>query len=546
MPTPLSTAATRLGDAVKSFTIAQRTIAIIGVAALVLGGIALASWLGKPSYTPLFSGLSGEDASTIVDQLTTDGVPYELTNGGDTILVPQESVYDQRLKAASAGLPSSSTAGYSLLDDMGVTSSEFQQSTTYKRALEGELAATISAIDGVQTASVRLALPRDTVFVSEQGKPTASVFVKTAPGVNLSDDQVQAITNLTSASIDRMDAVDVAVIDAGGRVLSAVGVGAAGGAGKQASDYEQRVQGSVQTMLDRVLGPGNATVAVTADMRLESGERVAETFTNPENTPALNESTTTEAYEGAGGGNAGILGPDNIAVPENGGNGDGTFNSEATTRNNAVNKTTESTVLPAGGVNRQTVSVALNQGATARMDLAALTGLVSSAAGIDEARGDVVTVEELPFNDAGAADAAAALAQAEEDAAAQQRADLIRTLSIVAAVLLVAIIALIVYARRSRRQKREPLDLGELQGVYPAIPAPSAPAIDPGLPLITDVEPAPNTTTIDVAAVRNALQAGAADSEVERMRAEIDALASQDPARTADLLRSMMDDRQSV
>ena len=146
MPTPLSSAATRLGDAVKSFTIAQRTIAIIGVAVLVLGGIALTSWLSKPSYTPLFSGLGGEDASTIVDQLQTDGVPYELTEGGGTILVPEESVYDQRIKAASAGLPSSSTGGYSLLDDMGVTSSEFQQSTTYKRALEGELAATVSAM----------------------------------------------------------------------------------------------------------------------------------------------------------------------------------------------------------------------------------------------------------------------------------------------------------------------------------------------------------------------------------------------------------------
>ncbi|MFC3298264.1 flagellar M-ring protein FliF [Arthrobacter agilis] len=546
MPTPLSTAATRLGDAAKSFTIAQRTIAIIGVAVLVLGAFALTSWLSKPSLTPLFSGLSGEDASTIVDQLQTDGVPYELTNGGGTILVPEGSVYDQRIKAASAGLPSSSTGGYSLLDDMGVTSSEFQQSTTYKRALEGELAATVSAIDGVKTATVRLAIPEDTVFVAEQGKPTASVFVQTTPGKTLSSDQVQAITHLTSASIDRMDAADVAVIDATGRVLSAVGVGAVGGADQQSSDYEQRVQASVQTMLDRVLGAGNATVAVAADMKRESAERVEETFTTPEDAPALNESTTTEAYEGAGGGNAGILGPDNIAVPEGETNGDGTFNSESSTRNNAVNKTTESTTVPAGGINRQTVSVAVNRGATANMDVAALTALVSGAAGIDEARGDIVTVEELPFNNDGANAAADALAEAEAAAAELQRAELIRMLSIVAAVLFVVIVALIVYARRSRRQRREPLDLGELQGVYPAIPAPSTPAIDPAVALISDTDPSPSTTSIDVAAVQQALQAGAAENEVERMRAEIDALASQDPAKTAEFLRSMMDDRQSV
>ncbi|MHA7240854.1 flagellar basal-body MS-ring/collar protein FliF [Arthrobacter sp. TMS1-12-1] len=546
MPTPLSAAATRLGDAVKAFTIAQRTIAIIGVAVLVLGGIALTSWLSKPSYTPLFSGLSGEDASTIVDQLQTDGVPYELTQGGGTILVPEGAVYDQRIKAASAGLPSSSTGGYSLLDDMGVTSSEFQQSTTYKRALEGELAATVSAIDGVKAATVRLAIPEDTVFVAEQGKPTASVFVETNPGASLSSDQVQAITHLTSASIDRMDAADVAVIDSEGRVLSAVGVGATGGSDQQASDYEQRIQASVQAMLDRVVGVGNATVAVAADMKRESAERVEESFTTPENAPALNESTSTEEYEGAGGGQAGVLGPDNIAVPEGTTDGDGTFNSVTSTRNNAVNKTTESTTVPAGGVNRQTISVAVNRGATANMDVAALTAVVSSAAGIDTARGDVVTVEELPFSDTGSKAAADALADAKAADAAQQRADLIRTLSIVAAILFVAIVALIIYARRSRRQRREPLDLGELQGVYPAIPAPAAPVVDPAIALLTPLEPAPNTTTIDVAAVQNALAATAAESDLERMRAEVDALASQDPAKTAEFLRSMMDDRQSV
>ncbi|WP_394251379.1 flagellar basal-body MS-ring/collar protein FliF [Arthrobacter pityocampae] len=546
MPTPLSTAATRLGDAVKSFTIAQRTIAIIGVAVLVLGGIALTSWLSKPSYTPLFSGLSGEDASTIVDQLQTDGVPYELTQGGGTILVPETAVYDQRIKAASAGLPSSSTGGYSLLDDMGVTSSEFQQSTTYKRALEGELAATVSAIDGVKAATVRLAVPEDTVFVAEQGKPTASVFVETNPGATLSSDQVQAITHLTSASIDRMDAADVAVIDSEGRVLSAVGVGATGGSDQQASDYEQRIQASVQAMLDRVVGVGNATVAVAADMKRESAERVEETFTTPEDAPALNESTSTEDYEGAGGAQAGVLGPDNIAVPEDGAKGDGTFNSVTSTRNNAVNKTTESTTVPSGGINRQTISVAVNRGATANMDVAALTAVVSSAAGVDTARGDVVTVEELPFSDAGANAAADALAEAANAAAEQQRAELIRTLSIVAAILFVAIVALIIYARRSRRQRREPLDLGELQGVYPAIPAPSTPAIDPAVALLAPLEPAPNTTTIDVAAVQAALQAKAAESDLERMRTEVEALASQDPAKTAELLRSMMDDRQSV
>ncbi|MCY7288077.1 MAG: flagellar M-ring protein FliF, partial [Cryobacterium sp.] len=159
MPRPLPSAFERLGRSISSFSIAQRTVAIIGVAVLALGIAALSMWATKPAYTPLFSGLSGSDANTIVEQLRTDGGAYELSDGGATILVPQASVYDERLKAAAAGLPSSSTSGYGLLDTMGVTSSEFQQSVTYKRALEGELANTVKAMKGVKNASVRLAIP---------------------------------------------------------------------------------------------------------------------------------------------------------------------------------------------------------------------------------------------------------------------------------------------------------------------------------------------------------------------------------------------------
>ena len=290
MPAQVTSAFRRFGRALREFTVAQRTVALIGVAVLVLGIAALTMWAGKPAFTPLFSGLSGSDASTIVDQLRTDGVPYELSDGGATILVPEKSVDDERLKAAAAGLPTSSTGGYALLDKMGVTASEFQQSVTYKRALEGELAATIEALDGVRTASVRLAIPEESVFVEEANDPTASVFIETESGVTLAGEQVEAIVHLTSASIDGMAPSDVAVVDAGGSVLSAVGVGATGSADKQSSVYEERVRGSVQSMLDKIVGPGNASVIVAADMSYESAERVEETFTAPEDSPALNES----------------------------------------------------------------------------------------------------------------------------------------------------------------------------------------------------------------------------------------------------------------
>ncbi|TJY71503.1 flagellar M-ring protein FliF [Arthrobacter sp. CAU 1506] len=544
MPATVSSWFSRLGKTIREFTVAQRTIAIIGIAVVVLGIAALTAWASKPSYTPLFSGLAAADANTIVEQLRTDGVPYELTNGGGTILVPEQNVYDQRLKAASAGLPSSSTGGYSLLDDMGVTSSEFQQSVTYKRALEGELANTIQALDGVKTASVRLAIPEETVFVSEKGEPTASVFVDTER-TTLSADQVQAIVHLTSASIDGMKPENVAVIDAAGTVLSAVGVGATGSADKQASDYEERVRASVQTMLDRVVGPGNSSVVVAADMNYESAERVEETFTTPDGAPALNESTQTEDYTGSGGGAAGVLGPDNIAVPGNAA-GDGTFTSESETKNNALNKVTETRAIPAGAINRQTVSVALDADAAGALNLANIEGLVTTAAGINADRGDEVTVELVPFNTAGAQEAAEALAAAQAAEEAARQAELIRTAIITAGIVLLVIIALLVYARWSRRQNREPVDLGELQDFQPEIEAPVDLQLPAPKPVIVP-EPipvvAPSTTALELTGPP---ELSDEQKDMNRKRAEIDALAAQEPDKTADFLRSLMDEKQNA
>jgi flagellar M-ring protein FliF len=538
MARPMNAAFGRIGETVRSFSLAQKTITIIGVAVLALGIVMLTSWLTKPAYTPLFSGLSAADANTIVEQLKTDGVPYEIANGGGTVMVPEENVYDQRLKAAGAGLPASSTGGYSLLDDMGVTSSEFQQSVTYKRALEGELAKTVGALDGVKAATVQLAIPEDTVFVSEKADPTASVFVETENGVTLGADQIQAIVHLTSASIDGMDATNVAVIDSAGTVLSAVGIGATGSADKQSSDYEERVSASVQTMLDRMVGPGNATVAVAADMSYESANRVEESFVSPENAPALNEATTTEAYTGGGaGGAAGVLGPDNIAVPGDGA-GDGTFNSETSTRNNAVNKVTETREIPAGALNRQTVSVALNTEAAAGLNLNNVEALVATAAGINAERGDQLTVEMVAFNTGGAQAAQDALAAAAESAEAERRAQLMNNIIQAAGIVLAVLLLMVFYAVRSRRQNREAIDIGELPELDPLAPATKLAMIGQSEPATTAISMSTDTAGIPIVPI--------ARDSTERKRVEVDALAGQDPARTAEYLRTFMDEGQPV
>jgi flagellar M-ring protein FliF len=546
MPRPIALAFENIGRNIREFTVAQRTVAIIGVAVLALGIAALTMWVTKPAYTPLFSGLSGSDANTIVDQLRTDGVPYELSDGGATIMVPQENVYDERLKSAAAGLPSSSTGGYSLLDKMGVTASEFQQSVTYKRALEGELANTVQAMQGVKTASVRLAIPKESVFASEKTDPTASVFVETQSGVTLNSGQVQAIVHLTSASIDGMKSTDVAVIDSKGVVLSAVGVGAIGSADQQAGDYEQRVRGAVQAMLDKVVGPGNATVVVAADMSTQSAQRVEETFTSPTDAPALNEAVKTKTYSGSGasGAAAGVLGPDNIAVPAGAGTGTGgSFTSADTTKNNAVNKVTETRTIPAGQINRQTVSVAVNADAVGKLNVADVTSLVSSAAGINAKRGDAVTVEVVSFNASGAANAATALADASKAAAADRFAAILRIGIITVGIVITFVLGLLLYARRSRRQSREAIELDELVEARPALGAAKVPfgITAQNSPIMIDPTP---TVAYGATDATDATGAMGATGEADRMRMEIDSLAQRDPAGTADFLRGLMDDRQ--
>lgn len=519
MPAPLKAGFARLGQIVAGFTIAQRVLAVLGAALLVVGIVALTSWLSRPAYTPLFSGLAGTDANAIVEQLRADGVPYELADGGATVMVPESVVYEERIKAASAGLPATTTGGYGLLDSMGMTTSAFQQSVTYKRAIEGELAKTISAMSGVQSASVQLALPEESVFVSEQQSPTASVFLQTQPGTTLSTSQIDAIAHLTSAAVEGMRVEDVAIVDANGSVLSAVGVGSSGSADTQAGDHEQRVQASVQSMLDRIVGTGNATVAVAATISTETAEVTSERFEGTAETPALNESVNTETYAGAGGAGAGVLGPDNIAVPAGEG-GEGNYTSEQTVRNNAVDKVTETRTIPAGAVARQTVSVAVDRGAAGDLSAADVQRLVASAAGIDAERGDQISVELVDFSTADAERADAAIADAERQASDAQLAELIRMGVLALAVLVAGIVASIVISRRLRR-RREPLELEEAVPHYTQV---------------LDFTPEPETVPLP------AIDPAPADPARDR-RAEISRMADQDPDRTAQLLRAMLDDR---
>ncbi|MFD2841660.1 flagellar basal-body MS-ring/collar protein FliF [Populibacterium corticicola] len=533
MPQQITTAFSKLIAAIREFTVAQRTLALIGLGIIAVAIIALVSWISQPQMRPLYTDLAPSDAAAITEQLDSQGVKYDLANGGGTIMVPADQVYKLRLNVASSGISPSSEGGYQLFDNMGMSTSEFQQDVTYKRALEGELAKTINAMDGVETASVQLALPADTVFVSERADASASVFVKTRTGTTLSDDQVQAITHLVSASIESMPLNNVAVIDAAGNVLSNVdGAGSVAAGNKQTVLYESRIQQNVQAMLDRIVGVGNSVVSVTAQLDYSSTERTSETFNSNENAKPLTERTTNEEYEGTGNNATGVLGPDNIAVPEGEESGTGNYTNTTEERANAVDKVTEHVQTGPGTLRRQSISVAVDQQAAGAMNMADLQAAIATAAGIDEERGDTVNVSRIMFDKSSAEAAQVALAQAQELEAAAAQRELIRNAIIAGAALLAVIVLAIIAGRRRRVEEPAadevtPLDLGELslmsQQDNELAAAEALAQID--FPAIPELPTAPDPGAV----------------AAEKKRQDVVSLADEDPEQVADYLRELMD-----
>ena len=525
MPTQVTAAWGRFSSVLKHFSVAQRTLGIIGLAVLLLGGLALSSWMSKPTMGPLFTSLSATDASAVVDQLTAQGVAYQLADGGSTVMVPADQLYAMRLKLAAAGLPANTSGGgYSLLDSMGMTASEFQQQVTYQRALEGELAKTVGALKGVDAATVKLAIPKDTVFVATKTDPTASVFVRTKAGATLTADQVQAIVHLVSAGIQNMKPSDVAVIDSTGKVLSTVGGQlTAGSSGQQTGDYEARVSAAVQVLLDQVVGVGKSAVTLNAVLDYDKTQRTTENFTAAPNTPALASSKKSEQYTGNGSTAAGVLGPDNIAVPSGNATA-GAYASASEDVTNAVDKVTELTTTAPGSVRRQSLAVAIDAKAASGIDMTQLTAMLSAAAGIDTKRGDTIAVQSLAFDTSAAQSAQTALAAADVQTAKAASTSLIRQAAIGGAALLVVLALFIAAARRSRRSRRESLDIGELSRLDRDLdPLGIASGADglAALPVGKSLAPvAPDAVTIK--------------------RAQISALADEQPAEVADLLRGWL------
>src|SRR3954451_10258270 len=310
----------RVADTFRSFTPGQKAVTFAAVIALVVGAYFFATWASKPTYSILFNNLSTKDASAIVESLQKTGTKYELANDGQTVLVPQDQVNDLRLSLSGQGLPGDAGTGYALLDQQGITTSDFMQHTNYQRALEGELSNTIKSIDGVEAATVHLVIPQKDVFADDQDKPTASVLVASKPSKPLSGQQVQAIVHLVASSVEGLDPTQVTVAGADGKILStgggaAVATGGDSGADSETVAFQNRMNQSLQNMLDSVVGPGHAVVTTTAQLDFDQTETTTKTYSSDPSVAALSESISREAYNGNGTGTGGVLGPDNIQVP---------------------------------------------------------------------------------------------------------------------------------------------------------------------------------------------------------------------------------------
>jgi flagellar M-ring protein FliF len=449
------------------------------VIALVIGAYFFATWASKPSYAMLFNNLSAKDASAIVESLQKSGTSYELANDGQTILVPQDRVNELRLSLSSEGLPGDGGTGYALLDQQGITTSDFMQRTNYQRALEGELSNTIKSIDGVEAATVHLVIPKKDVFADEQDKPTASVLVASAATEPLSGEQVQAIVHLVASSVEGLDPTQITVAGADGKVLStgggqAVGAGSDSGNEAQTVAFQNRMNRSLQNMLDSVVGPGHAVVTTTAELDFDQSQTTSKTYNADPSVPALSESNNREAYTGTNNCAGGVLGPDNISGPgctTGGGSGPGQYENTQTTKNNAINETQEVRKSATGGIKKLNVAVLLDSTTAGTVDPAQVQQLVGAAAGIDATRGDTIAVSAMPFDTSAAKAARDALTAA---TAAEQQAKqltMIKTGALAAVVLALLFLAWRTSRRAKRRRSLTPEERKHLEDMQAALEA---------------------------------------------------------------------------
>ncbi|TVS18552.1 MAG: flagellar basal body M-ring protein FliF [Gammaproteobacteria bacterium] len=401
---------------------------IIGLAVVAALAVSLLLWGMRPTYQVLLPGMAERDTAQAIAVLDRHNIAWRLDNGRGALMVPSNRIAEARLQLATEGLPRAEGVGFELLDkETGLGTSRMVETARYQRALEGEITRSVVTLQGVESARVHLALPRQSVFLRDRAKASASVLVNLHPGRQLDDHQVAGIVHLVAASVPELDADQVTVVDQRGRLLSQNGGGDLGSAPGRQLDYTRKVEDAfrqrVEDILRPLLGDSGMRVQVTADVDFTRTESTREIF-DPDARVLRSEQTSDEETRGGvlGGGVPGALTNQPPAAGAVGVRGEGAQLDEAAaempgsinrraTRNFEVDRTVSHVREAPGSVRRLSVAVVVDHrdgvdedGARIRVprdaeEMAYLDGLVREAVGFRDDRGDRVNVVNASFRE---------------------------------------------------------------------------------------------------------------------------------------------------
>ena len=404
----------------------------VGIAIVLAIMAGFYMWSQQPEYRILFANVSDKDGGAITASLDQMAIPYKFSEGGGAILVAADKVHDARLKLASQGLPKGGNVGYELMENQKLGVSQFHEQINYQRSLEGELARSIESLAAVSSARVHLALPKPTVFVREQQKPTASVLLNLQTGRVLDQSQVSAIVHLVASSVAELPISNVTVVDQSGNLLSDTSKQA--GAKqldpnqlKYVVQIQQGIVRQVESLITPLVGQGNVRAEATADIDFAQVDTAAEIYkpNSPPEPSSIRSQQTSEAgtpstpaagVPGAlsnqppGAATAPIAG----GTPLPGAPATGGPTRKDSTTNYEVDKTVRYEQKPMGGIKRLTVGVLVNHRriidaktgkvtvqALSAAEVAQINELVREAMGYSKERGDTLTVTNAPFEGVG-------------------------------------------------------------------------------------------------------------------------------------------------
>lgn len=475
-----------------------------GVVLAVAIAVAVGVFSQGQNYVPLFSRLDPRDASEVVARLEEEGIPYQLTGSGSTILVPENEVHRLRLQLAGEGLPSGGVVGMEVLDRFQFGATEFERRMNFLRALQGELTRTIEQIDAIDEARVHIVMPEERLFVSQRQPATAAVLVRLKPGRRLERDQVVAISRLVANSVEGLSPEDVTIVDAAGGVLSS-GL-------EQGTDdwsvmslqhleitqrFQSELESSLQTLLEQVFGPGNVIARVNAQLNFDQTVVERDFFEPVDNPEALLRSVQEleEEFEGEAALGAAFPGTDtNIPIPTLPGAGmqDAQYRRNERIANYELNEIRERLVVAPGTVERLSVSVVINDQLTPEQ-IEAVQSTVQAAVGFDTDRNDQITVIGMPF-DTTISDQLAAALEAERLAQEQAQQRMLYVYGAALGLALILFIIGLIVMRRSLARRRqdellqERLRRAQLEEQQAALEAAAAAASDERLRKQQEIE----------------------------------------------------------